>query len=62
MHQTVCGEMCIVCNQRKELGIHIWGKFVCVSCEREIVQTDVKDSNYDYYIQRLKRIWLDATS
>jgi hypothetical protein len=62
VHQTVCGEECIVCNQRKVAGIHIWGQFICQTCERQIVNTDVTDEKYPFYIERLKRIWLDATS
>jgi hypothetical protein len=53
---------CIVCNERKQDGIRIWNQFICLSCEREIVQTDVDDDRYAYYIERMKRIWLEAIS
>jgi hypothetical protein len=54
--------VCIVCKETKPEGIRIWDHFVCVSCEREIVRTDVGDEKYPYYIERMKRIWLDMIS
>lgn len=54
--------VCIVCRQPKTEGIRIWEQFICVSCEREIVQTDVEDAKYPFYIERMKRIWLGRIS
>lgn len=53
---------CIVCQQEKVTGIHICGQFLCADCERDIVVTDVGDQRYQYYIERMKQIWLAATS
>ena len=49
---------CIVCNQAKTDGIVIVDHFICANCEQEIVQTDVKDAKYSFYIHQLKRLWM----
>ncbi|KEO81451.1 inhibitor of sigma-G Gin [Tumebacillus flagellatus] len=56
------GGTCIVCSQQKDLGIRIFQSFLCTECEREIVQTDVLDEKYPYYIDRMKQIWMSAIS
>nr|WP_084279228.1 sigma factor G inhibitor Gin [Anoxybacillus tepidamans] len=50
------GETCIVCEQLKKQGIRIYTKFLCIDCEREIVQTDVHDPRYQFYLQQLRKI------
>ncbi|MCL6585072.1 MAG: sigma factor G inhibitor Gin [Anoxybacillus sp.] len=50
------GETCIVCEQPKEQGIHIYTKFLCIDCEKEIVRTDMIDPKYRFYLQQLKKI------
>ncbi|PWK05163.1 sigma factor G inhibitor Gin [Tumebacillus permanentifrigoris] len=61
-HHERTGGTCIVCSTHKELGIRIYQQFMCTDCEREIVQTDVQDAKYPFYIDRMKQIWLSATS
>ena len=56
------GGTCMICCEQKEAGIRILTQFLCHECEREIVKTDVEDERYDYYISRMKRIWLEAIS
>jgi hypothetical protein len=58
----VASTECIICGQVRDRGIHICGEFICESCEREIVKTDVTDEKYRYYIECMKRIWLAAMS
>ncbi|PTX55209.1 inhibitor of sigma-G Gin protein [Melghirimyces profundicolus] len=48
---------CIVCNQWREQGIEILDEFICESCEKEIVKTDVEDQKYPYFVTRLKHLW-----
>ncbi|UOF91785.1 sigma factor G inhibitor Gin [Fodinisporobacter ferrooxydans] len=62
LQQNLNEDVCIVCNVRRSAGIHIWGQFICDVCERNIVKTEVSDEKYYYYIQKLKKIWLEATS
>jgi hypothetical protein len=56
------GGTCIVCRETKEVGIRIFSQFLCAECERDIVQTDVQDEKYPYYIDRMKKIWLEMIS
>lgn len=49
---------CIVCLERKDIGIYIWSQFICQSCEGEMVATDVYDEKYPFYIKQMKKIWL----
>ncbi len=53
---------CIVCNEPKPRGITIFGQFICDRCEQEIVNTEVSDERYRFFIERMKRIWLAALS
>lgn len=59
MKKTEC---CMICYEEKQEGIHIWNQFLCTDCERDIVATEVEDAKYMYYVERMKRIWLDAIS
>lgn len=50
------GEVCIVCEQSKDKGIRIYTKFLCIDCEKEIIQTETNDPKYRFYLQQLKKI------
>lgn len=56
------GGTCMVCGESKEFGIRIISQFLCHECEREIVKTDAQDEKYQYYVERMKQIWLEAIS
>jgi hypothetical protein len=49
-------ETCVVCEQTKPLGIHLYTAFICTECERELIETDAADPRYKYFLQRLKKI------
>ena len=49
-------EKCIVCEQRKDSGIHLYTSFICIECEQEIVNTDIDDPKYKFYLKQLKVI------
>lgn len=49
-------ETCSVCEQNQEKGIHICDIYICESCEREIVRSDVSDEFYRYYLQKLRKL------
>ncbi|MFB5190511.1 sigma factor G inhibitor Gin [Alicyclobacillus fastidiosus] len=51
---------CIICHQGKDQGIRICGQFICSDCERDIVNSDVRDEHYQHYVNEMKRIWLSA--
>ncbi|MEW9672653.1 sigma factor G inhibitor Gin [Ammoniphilus sp. 3BR4] len=48
---------CIVCEETGKEGISIWEAFICQSCEQEMVQTDVMDAKYPFFIEKMKNIW-----
>ncbi|MEX2459943.1 MAG: sigma factor G inhibitor Gin [Paenibacillaceae bacterium] len=47
---------CIICGHLKPNGIRILSEFICESCETEMVQTDVLDVKYPYFIHQMKQI------
>lgn len=51
-------KICIMCGQRSMDGIIIYSGFICNTCEKEIVKTDVKDEKYPFFIQRMKDLWV----
>ncbi len=48
---------CIICEQPKSEGIMICDELICDECESEMVQTDVKDEKYDFFIHQMRQIW-----
>lgn len=48
---------CMICGQQQTEGIHICDEFICEECEREIVNTDVRDAKYPFFIHRMKQIF-----
>ena len=48
---------CIICGLEKQEGIVIISEFICDTCEAEMVQTDVKDAKYPFFIHQMKQIW-----
>ncbi|RXZ79251.1 inhibitor of sigma-G Gin [Paenibacillaceae bacterium] len=59
MQQETRLHQCIICGNVKENGIHIVTEFICDGCESEMVQTDVKDAKYPFFVHQLKQIWVD---
>ncbi|MBD2848337.1 sigma factor G inhibitor Gin [Paenibacillus sp. IB182496] len=53
---------CIICGNEKQDGIRIVTEFICESCEAEMVNTDVQDAKYPFFIHRLKQIWLQKNA
>jgi hypothetical protein len=47
---------CIICGQMKPNGIRILSEFICEGCEAEMIQTDVQDVRYPYFIHQMKQI------
>jgi hypothetical protein len=50
---------CIICGETKaeEEGMFLISEFICLSCEAEIVKTDVKDAKYPFFIHQMRQIW-----
>jgi uncharacterized protein (DUF983 family) len=48
---------CIICEQPKLYGIMICSEFICEDCESEMIQTDVLDEKYPFFIHQMRQIW-----
>jgi Inhibitor of sigma-G Gin len=49
-------KVCVICEERKEKGIHLYTSFICMDCEMDLVVTDTNDPKYKYYLKKLKKI------
>lgn len=47
---------CIVCEEKKEHGIHIIEAFVCEECEKKIVKTETDAPIYNSFVEKLRCI------
>jgi site-specific DNA-adenine methylase len=48
---------CMICGQKRENGIHILLAFLCDNCAIEMVQTDVQNVKYPYFVHRMKQVF-----
>ncbi|MCY9450606.1 anti-sigma-G factor, partial [Bacillus haynesii] len=47
---------CVICDQEKNRGIHLYSKFICLDCERKVISTSTSDPDYAFYVKKLKSI------
>ncbi|WP_245726293.1 sigma factor G inhibitor Gin [Marininema mesophilum] len=57
MQNTTDQIRCIVCEKECQEGITVLAEFICRDCEAEIVNTDVRDKKYAYFVLQMKNIW-----
>ncbi|MGG5254513.1 sigma factor G inhibitor Gin [Neobacillus sp. SM06] len=50
------GEKCVICEQMKPKGIHLYTSFICTDCEKDLIQTDTNDPKYKFFLKQLKKI------
>lgn len=48
-------ETCVVCEEKKLKGIHLYTSFICTDCESDLIKTETDDPKYKYFIQQLKK-------
>ncbi|MDQ6420780.1 sigma factor G inhibitor Gin [Paenibacillus sp. LHD-117] len=55
---------CIICGTPKAEGegIRIVSGFICESCETEMVQTDVQDAKYPFFIHQMKQLFVEKNA
>ncbi|MGM7684059.1 sigma factor G inhibitor Gin [Cytobacillus sp. Hm23] len=53
--KQLIGETCLICEQRKYQGIHLYKTFICIECEKNMITTDTSDPKYQFYLQQLKK-------
>lgn len=51
--QSIKGENCVVCEKNKLEGIHLFQSFICMECEREIVNTKTNDPKYQFFVYQM---------
>lgn len=56
MEQINFIEMCGICEEEKEQGIHLYKLFICSECEWNMIHTEPKEEKYRYYLKKLKNI------
>jgi hypothetical protein len=49
---------CHICNQQNAQGIWLIGGYICATCLDEISATDAQDPRYNFFIGKLKELWL----
>ncbi|MEH7481712.1 sigma factor G inhibitor Gin [Neobacillus drentensis] len=49
-------ETCVICENQKPKGIHLYTSFICTECENDLIQTDTNDPKYKYFLKQLKKI------
>jgi hypothetical protein len=49
-------EKCVICENPKPKGIHLYTSFICTECEHDLIQTDTSDPRYKYFLKQLKKI------
>lgn len=50
------GENCVICEQDKLKGIHLYTSFICIDCEKRIISTDTSDPQYKFFLRKLRKI------
>ncbi len=48
---------CMICGAFVADGIWILSEFICDECESEIVQTDVQDEKYPFFIYQMRQLY-----
>ncbi|KKK36691.1 CsfB [Mesobacillus campisalis] len=50
------GESCVICEQIRPAGIHLYTSFICTDCEQTMIQTETSDPKYKYYVDKLRKV------
>ncbi|MBS7531811.1 sigma factor G inhibitor Gin [Hazenella sp. IB182353] len=48
---------CVICEKLNADGLEIMGKWICVSCETDMVKRNVDDVQYWYYVMKLRQLF-----
>jgi len=48
---------CMVCGDITEDGVTVLHAFLCDACQRDIVDIEVGDARYEFYVQRMAALW-----
>ena len=50
------GEICVICEEKKEKGIHLYTSFICTNCERDMIKTETNDPKYKFFLNKLRKV------
>ncbi|WP_332697195.1 sigma factor G inhibitor Gin [Halalkalibacter lacteus] len=50
------GDKCVICNKRKEEGLHVVNSFICSSCETKMVQVNENDQTYHTLVKQMRNL------
>jgi hypothetical protein len=54
--QSYPEETCVICENLKPKGIHLYTSFICTECESDLIQTDTLDPKYKYFLKQLRKV------
>ena len=49
-------ETCVICEDLKPFGIHLYTSFICTDCEKDLIKTRTNDPKYKYFLKQLKKV------
>jgi hypothetical protein len=52
--------LCLICGEEDPGGLKILGKGLCRGCEEKLLLLSAADTTYNYYIDRIKTLWLEG--
>ncbi|WP_164491561.1 sigma factor G inhibitor Gin [Staphylospora marina] len=52
-------ETCLICGQERPQGIRLLNRFICDSCEQEMMVLEPGELRYNYIVWRLIPLWMD---
>jgi hypothetical protein len=55
MNLPLTGNICVICECRKPVGIHLYKSFICDGCESDIIHTDTDNPKYLFFLEQLKK-------
>ncbi|WP_281064492.1 sigma factor G inhibitor Gin [Cytobacillus eiseniae] len=50
------GEECVICEESKIKGIHLYTAFICTDCESDLISTDMNNPKYKYFLKQLRKV------
>lgn len=51
------GQPCLVCGEPAMEGTVVLGRRLCSECEKAITNLDACDSDYDFFVAKIKEAW-----
>lgn len=51
-------KICIICGKKKGSGIKVNNAFICSECEKEIINTEVENEKYYFFVKQMKEFCL----